>query len=99
MRSAISFFMDGEHGYPDPDLESMIDLEACVALRDGARDEVEYMEWDAMVSQALVERQYWQQLIADGDPCATGEHCPHKHCKQEYDQCCWCGKVGARDVH
>ena len=89
MRSAISLILSGEHGYPDPEIEAQIDLAACVTLRDNARSEQEYMEWDSNVSQALVEVQYAK--LEKDDPCLNGEHCRHMWCRNDDDMCCWCG--------
>lgn len=75
MRSAITLVLAGEHSFPDPEIEALTDLEACMFLRDGSQCEADYVHWESNVSQAIVECRFWgrqcrTRLSIHDDPSA-----------------------------
>ena len=75
MRSAITLVLPGEHSFPDPEVEALTDLEACMSLRDGSQCEADYVHWDSNVSQAIMEVRHWRtqcctKLSIHDDPSA-----------------------------
>jgi len=61
MKSAMTFVAPGEHSFPDPEMQALMDCEVHATLRDRARDEREYSEQSSFLSEALAEREFWRR--------------------------------------
>ena len=60
-QGAMTFVHPGEHSFGDPEMMWWMECEAEATLMREARDEGEYMECSSNLSQAEVERRYWQR--------------------------------------